>query len=187
VLSHFLVGVAASFVVRTNGSVAGVPDAIRNAVKTQAPEFAPDDVVPMDAAVAKTLRGRRMALEIASAFGALALLLAMAGVYGVLAYLVSQRVREIGIRVALGASRQSVLALIFRQGLLMVGVGLLCGFGAALAGSQWIKSFLFGTATHDVFIYAMTGALILLSSGVAIYIPARRAASIDPMTALRSE
>jgi putative ABC transport system permease protein len=187
VLSHFLVGVAASFAVRTNGSVAGVPDAIRNAVKTQAPEFAPDDLVPMDAAVVKTLRGRRMALEIASAFGALALLLAMAGVYGVLAYLVSQRVREIGIRVALGASRQSVLALIFRQGLLMVGVGLLCGFGAALAGSQWIKSFLFGTATHDVFIYAMTGVLILLASAVAIYIPARRAASIDPMTALRSE
>ncbi len=141
----------------------------------------------MDVAVTKTLRGRRMALEIASGFGVVALLLAMAGVYGVLAYLVSQRVREIGIRVALGASRESVLALIFRQGFAMVGIGLGCGFAAALVGSRWIKSFLFGTAPHDGFTYAMVGLLILLSSAIAIYIPARRAASVDPMQALRSE
>ena len=116
-----------------------------------------------------------------------ALLLAMAGVYGVMAYLVSQRVREIGIRLALGATRQQVFALVFGRGLWMVGAGLLAGSAAALLAVRWIQSFLFGVTTHDPLTYVLVGAVVLFASAVAVFVPARRAASIEPMEALRTE
>jgi ABC-type antimicrobial peptide transport system permease subunit len=100
---------------------------------------------------------------------------------------VAQRIREIGIRLALGATRQDVFALIARQGLVMVGTGIVAGwFGAVVAG-RWIRSFLFDTTPHDVMTYAVVGALIVVASAIAISLPARRAAKIDPMIALRYE
>jgi hypothetical protein len=98
-----------------------------------------------------------------------------------------QRVREIGIRLALGATRSNVFGLVARQGLWMVGVGLVLGWIGSLRAARWIHTFLFGTTAHDPLTYTLAGALVLLASVIAILLPARRAASIEPMEALRTE
>jgi putative ABC transport system permease protein len=186
-LSHFLIGLAASYAVRTSQNSATIASDIRSLVRAEAPEFAIDNLAPLQQAVQDTLRTQRLAMEITSAFGWIALLLSAAGLYGVLAYLVGQRVREIGIRLALGATRQNVFALIFRQGLWMVAAGLAVGWIGALFATRWIRSFLFGSATTHFSIYILVGLLVMLASGVAMFLPARRATRVDPMEALRYE
>jgi putative ABC transport system permease protein len=186
-ISKFLVTIAGSFAVRsTNGPTITAAD-IRNVVKSEAPGFAIDSLVPLSERVDGALKLRRLAVQITSVFAWIALLLSAAGLYGVLAYLVGQRVREIGIRLALGATRENVFALIVRQGLWMAGAGLLLGWLGAFFAGRWIGSFLFGITARDPLTYVLAGALILLASGVAIGLPARRAASIQPMEALRYE
>jgi predicted permease len=186
-VSHFLVTVAAAFVVRSSGDSAAVASEIRDVVKRQAPELAIDDLTPLSEKVQGALRTRRLAVEITSVFAWVALLLSAAGLYGVLAYLIGQRVREIGIRLALGATRSNVFGLVARQGLWMVGVGLVLGWIGSLLAARWIHTFLFGTTAHDPLTYTLAGALVLLASVIAILLPARRAASIEPMEALRTE
>ena len=154
---------------------------------SDAPEFAIDDLSPLDQMVQDQMKSQRLALEITSVFAWIALSLAAAGLYGVLAYLVGQRVREIGIRLALGATREQVFALIFGRGLWMVGLGLLVGSAAALLAGRWIQSFLFGVTPHDPLTYVLVGALVLVASALAVFVPARRAAAIEPMEALRNE
>src|SRR5262249_36813032 len=148
----------------------------RDIVKAEAPEFAIDNLGPLSEEVDIALRARRLSVEITSVFAWLALLLSAAGLYGVLAYLVGQRVREVGIRLALGATRENVFVLIAKQGAWMVGAGLLAGWAGALLASRWIRSFLWGTTTYDLSTYALAGGLIVLASAVAILFPARRAA-----------
>jgi predicted permease len=186
-LPHFLIGWAPSFAVRTKGSDGNIAQEIRNVIKSEAPEFATQDVVSMDEALRNQFRERRLTLQITSAFAWIALLLSAAGLYGVLTYLVGQRIREIGIRLALGATRHDVFALIARQGVLVVGAGIVTGWFAAVLAGHWIRSFLFGTTPHDVFTYAAVALVILVASTVAISLPARRAANVDPMIALRYE
>lgn len=186
-LTHFLVAIAASFVVRSNGDLSATAGDIRTVVKNEAPEFAIDDLAPLSQKIQGVLRTRQLAMEITSVFACVALLLSAAGLYGVLAYLVGQRAREIGIRLALGATRQNVFALVARQGLWMVGAGLLLGWIGALFAARWVRSFLFGTAARDPFTYTLVGVLVLIASAIAILLPARRAASIEPMEALRTE
>jgi predicted permease len=186
-LTHFLFGLAASYAVRTSQGSASVASDIRSLVRVEAPEFAIDNLAPLQQAVQDTLRTQRLAMEITSAFAWVALLLSAAGLYGVLAYLVGQRVREIGIRLALGATRRNVFALVFRQGLWMVAAGLAVGWMGALLATRWIRSFLFGGATTHFSIYMLVGLLVMMASGVAMFLPARRATRVDPMVALRYE
>ncbi|HWZ81284.1 MAG TPA: ABC transporter permease [Terriglobales bacterium] len=186
-LTHFMVGVAASFVVRSSGDAGQVAGDVRNVVKSEAPEFAIDNLKPLSDGVQATLRTRQLAVQITSAFAWIALLLSAAGLYGVLAYLVGQRVREIGIRLALGATRPNVFALVVRQGLYMVGAGLTLGWIGALLAGRWIGSLLFGTTPHDPLTFTLAGALVFAVSAIAILLPARRASSIEPMEALRVE
>jgi predicted permease len=176
-----------SFAVRVNGHNQTIASEIRSIVKTEAPEFAIDNLIPLNEAVQNVLATRLRAAEITSTFAWIALLLSAEGLYGVLAYLVGQRVREIGIRLALGATRENIFALIFRQGLWMVGTGLALGGIGALLASRWIRSFLFGTTAHDPATYGAVGLLVVFASAVAVFLPARRAASIEPMEALRTE
>jgi predicted permease len=187
VLTHFLVAVATSFAVRSNRDLAETAGDIRAVVKSEAPEFAIDDLTPLNEKVQRVLRTRRLAVEITSVFAGVALALSAAGLYGVLAYLIAQRIREIGIRLALGATRENVFVLVARQGLWMVGAGLVFGWLGALVVARWIRSFLFGTSAHDPLTYTLAGALVLFASAIAILLPARRAAFIEPMEALRTE
>jgi putative ABC transport system permease protein len=121
------------------------------------------------------------------AFGAIALILAAIGLYSVLAYAVSLRSREIGIRVALGAEPSSVAGLILRQGLALTLIGLATGLAGAFALTRFMQSLIFGVSAFDVSTFAEVSVLLIAVSLLASFVPARRAARIDPMEALRSE
>jgi ABC-type antimicrobial peptide transport system permease subunit len=121
------------------------------------------------------------------AFAALALLLAGVGLYGVVSYSVGQRTREIGIRVALGATLRSVVRMTMKQGLELASAGLFIGLAAALALTRLLQSLLFETSPHDPLIYGAVAVGLLGVALLACWLPARRAAKIDPMIALRAE
>jgi putative ABC transport system permease protein len=118
-------------------------------------------------------------------FGAVALVLSAVGTYGVLAFGLTQRVREFGIRQALGADRRAILSLVLKQGLRTAGIGLAVGVAGALAFTRYLESLLFGVQARDVAVLTGVTALLLVVALVASYIPARRATAIDPMEALR--
>lgn len=185
-LAHFLIGIAGSFAVRATGTSVTADD-IRSIVAREAPALSIDDLGLLQQAVEDNLKTKRIAMQIASAFGWVALALSTAGIYGVLAYLVGQRTREIGIRLALGATRGNVYRLVLRQGFFMLAGGLFVGWLAALVTGRWIQSFLFGTSSRDPGTYVLAGALILLAGSAAMFFPAYRAATVDPMVALRCE
>jgi macrolide transport system ATP-binding/permease protein len=129
----------------------------------------------------------RMASKLASALGLLALLLAALGIYGVMSYSVSQRTREIGIRVALGADRRAVLRLVFGQGLRLLAVGVAVGVAGGAAVSRLVSSLLYGLSQFDPFTYAGVSLFLALIALLACYVPALRATKVDPMVALRTE
>jgi macrolide transport system ATP-binding/permease protein len=129
----------------------------------------------------------RTASLLATGLGLLALLLAAVGLYGVMAYSVSQRTREIGIRVALGARRQDVLWLVLRQGMRMIGIGIVIGVAGGAAVSHALSAMLFGLSPLDPIAYLSVSMFLSAVALLACYFPARRAASVDPMTALRQE
>ncbi len=130
---------------------------------------------------------QRVALWVAGSLGTVALLLALLGIYGVTAFSVAQRTREIGVRAALGASRGQILRPVIRQGLVLAALGVLLGSVAAAAVTRLVAGLLYGVAPTDVVAFA-GAALVLAAAAVAgSWIPARRAAAVDPASALRSE
>jgi putative ABC transport system permease protein len=141
----------------------------------------------MDAMLAATAQQRRFVLTLFEAFGLVALVLAAIGIYGILSGSVTERTREIGVRSALGATRADILALVLRQGMAMTTLGVGIGLCGALAVARALDAMLFGVSWLDRLTYLGATTLLFLVSGVACFIPARRAASIDPMQALRTE
>ena len=135
--------------------------------------------------MALSLDGRRAPAALLAVFGAVAVALAAIGIYGVLAFGVAQRVRELGIRQALGADRRSILSLVMTQGLRPVSAGLGLGLLGALALTRSLQSLLFGVGRYDPGVFVGVTALLLAVALAASYIPARRATKIDPMAALR--
>ncbi|MGH9605006.1 MAG: ABC transporter permease [Terracidiphilus sp.] len=119
--------------------------------------------------------------------GAMALLLGMVGIYGVISYSVTQRRREIGIRMALGAQREAILGMFVREGLLLTGIGVVCGMAVAFAAMRLMRSLLFGVSPYDPLTYAAITLGIFATAWLACWLPARRAAAVDPMNALRTE
>lgn len=128
-----------------------------------------------------------MITELSGAFGILAIVLVCIGLYGIMAYAVSARTNEIGIRIALGAQRSGVLWLVLRQSLLLVVIGVAVGVPVVFAAGKWIASLLFGVKPADPVALALAIALMFVVGIFACYIPARRAMRVDPMVALRHE
>jgi putative ABC transport system permease protein len=133
------------------------------------------------------LARQRFIIQFLGAISAIALVIAIAGIYAVIAYTVSRRTTEIGIRMALGARRPDVLRLILVQGARIVGIGLLLGVGGAFAVGRGIESMLYQTSAHDPVILAAVTLLFAAVAALACWVPARRATRVDPMVALRSD
>jgi predicted permease len=169
--------------------IAGDPAPVFTELRAQARSA--DRSVPLfgmrtlDAQIGETLSTERMLATVSTILGALAIVLAMVGLYSVLANAVAQRAREIGIRMALGAARTQVIGMVMRDTLRMVLVGVLVGIPVSLAASRWIASFLYGVRAQDPFTYLAIAALVIAAGFVAAYIPSRRASRVDPMVVLR--
>jgi predicted permease len=173
--------------VRSTLAAEAVAAAVRRELQAIDPTLPVFGVQSMEALLAQQTSAGRFASLLLGVFAAVALLLAAVGLYGVLAFVVSLRQREIGIRLALGATRRRVLAGVMRQGLRLVGVGLAIGLLAAAGSTRWISSLLFGVGAHDPAVFAGVPAVLLAVAALASWAPARRAAGVDPQQALRSE
>jgi ABC-type antimicrobial peptide transport system permease subunit len=158
---------------------------VRAAVQSIDPEQPIADVRTMDQWVLRSLENRRTPMLLLGLFGAVALILSAVGIYGVLAFAVAQRVREFGIRQALGADRRAILSLVLKQGVATAGIGIVLGLAGALSLSEYLQSLLFGMGSRDIAVFAGVTALLLVVAVLACYIPARRATEVDPMVALR--
>jgi predicted permease len=159
--------------------------AVRAAVRSIDPEQPLSDVRTMDQWVARSLQTRRTPMALLALFGAVALVLSAIGIYGVLAFGVAQRVREFGIRQALGADSGSILTLVLSQGLRTAGLGVVLGLAGSFALTRYLQSLLFGVGTHDLTVFGAVTLLLMLVAAVACYVPARKATRVDPMVALR--
>jgi ABC-type antimicrobial peptide transport system permease subunit len=176
-----------SLVVRTSGAAAALAPSIKRAVWSVDANQPIERIVTMDALIAKTASQRRFALVVIETFAFAALLLAALGIYGVLSGRVTERMREIGVRSALGATRGSILGLIVRQGMSLTLIGVVIGLVGATAATRGIMTLLFGVSRLDPVTYF---AVVLLLAGVAMiacWLPAWRAARVDPAITLRSE
>jgi putative ABC transport system permease protein len=181
-----LLATVVNFVVKTHGDLP-VAAEMRSVFHQTAPGFALDSFQTMQEAVEKNTFNHRLGLYLVGSFAGLAIAMVVAGLYGVLSQLVGYRRREIGVRMALGATRQSVAQMILRQGSILIGAGLVAGLFLSVACAQLLKSFLYEVQPMDLGTYVVV-ALTLLGIGLfAAFLPARRAASIEPMEALRNE
>jgi putative ABC transport system permease protein len=176
-----------SFVVRSNLPTTALFPAIKAAVHEVDPEQAVSRLRPVSELVSDSVARYRFSMLLLTVFGALALIIAAVGVYGVMAYAVSQRTRELGIRLALGASRSSVRYLVLGRGLGMAALGIGIGLAGALALTRLLVSQLFGVSPTDPEVLAAAAATLAAVSAVACFIPAFRATRVDPVIALRSE
>jgi ABC-type antimicrobial peptide transport system permease subunit len=173
--------------VRTTGDPAALAPQVAKEIRALDPDLPLYHLRPMAARVGESLARQRFAMLLLSAFAAVALALAAIGIYGVMAYLVGQGTREIGIRMALGASQRSVLAMIVRHGMTVALAGAAIGVVGALALSRVMRTMLFGVQGSDPLTFVAVSLLLAAIAFVATYLPARRAARIDPMISLRSE
>jgi putative ABC transport system permease protein len=173
--------------VRASGSLGPVISQMRREIQAIEPNLPVADTEKMTETIATSLYAPRMGAMLLTVFGGLALLLASLGIYGVLAFSIARRTREIGIRVALGADRRSVTTLVLREGMSLVGLGLAIGLVAGLYLSQSLKMFLFDVSSRDLTTFAIVPCVLVAVALLACYVPARRALRVDPLTALRAE
>ena len=178
---------AQSFVVRAHGDPAKLASAIKTAIWSVDKDQPIVRVATMGSLLASSEAQRRFALTLFEAFGIVALALAAVGVYGVLSGGVTERMREIGVRAALGASRRSILMLVLRHGMMLTGIGVLIGLLGAVAASRIVVSLLYGVSRFDPITYLLVIALLAVVSGIACWLPAWRAAQVDPSITLRAE
>lgn len=160
---------------------------IRDAVRQQNNQNVISNAQTMNEVIADSLGQRRFAMIVLGSFAAAALLLASLGIYGVISYLVGQRTHELGIRVALGATRRQILALVLGQGLKMTLAGVAVGLVAAFGLTRLMRTLLFGVGATDPATFAIIAVLLTVIAVLACYVPARRATKVDPLIALRNE
>jgi putative ABC transport system permease protein len=174
-------------VVRTSRAPKAVAAEIRSALHAIDPNLAASDIETMGQLESAASASRRFQTSLLTIFAAIALSLAVVGLYGLMAYSVGRRTREVGIRMALGAQRSDVVMLVLKKAALLLALGLLSGLVASWFATRTIQAFLFGVGRHDPITILSVCALLAISGLIAALIPARRAASIDPMQALRAE
>jgi putative ABC transport system permease protein len=176
-----------SVVARTNAGEAAVAAAVREAVKSLDPELPIDEVSTIERVLDNATGQPRFRAVLVAAFAVAALLLAAVGLYGLISYTVTQRVPEIGVRIALGATPLQVARVIVAQGLRLAGIGVAIGIAGALAVARLIEGVLFSISATDPAVYVSLAMMLLVITAFACYLPARRAMRVDPMTALRAE
>jgi predicted permease len=177
----------AVLVLRTAGAPESLAAPLRGAVKTVDPTLPLYDVLTMQEVIDKSLASRRLNLWLLGFFAAVALVLAATGLYGVISYLVAQRTREIGVRMALGAQKSDVQGLVLRQAAALAGFGILLGVAGALAFTRVLDSLLYGVSSRDPLTFAALSALLAAVALLASWVPARRASRVSPMVAIRAE
>jgi putative ABC transport system permease protein len=176
-----------TMMVKTKGRPEDFAASARQAVREidgALPAFA---VAPLKEVVTESVAQRRFSMLLLAVFAMVALFLAAVGLYGVVAYAVSQRTQEIGLRMAIGAQRGDVLRMVLTGGMKLALVGVVLGIGIALAVARYLKSLLFEVTPFDAWSYAATATVLLAVSALACYVPARRATAVDPLVALRTE
>jgi predicted permease len=176
-----------SLIVRTKGDPAASIGAVRGAVQSVERNLPTANLRPMRELLAQSLFPARVGALLLAGFGLLALVLASIGLYGVMSYSVSRRTREIGIRMALGAQRGDVLRLVLREGMTLVGAGVVVGLAAAFATTRLLAGFLYGVSPTDPLAFAGIALLLTAVALVASFLPARRASRVDPMVAFKYE
>jgi putative ABC transport system permease protein len=176
-----------TLVIRTKGDAANVAASARNVIQTIDPEQPVSDVRTLESVLGKSIAKARFSTLLLTVFAGVALVLAAVGIYGVISYLVTQRLHEIGVRMALGAQAGDVLKLVLRNGMVLALVGVLIGLGGAFALTRVMTTLLFGITPTDAVTFGTVSALLLLVALFACYIPARRATKVDPLMALRYE
>jgi ABC-type antimicrobial peptide transport system permease subunit len=177
----------ASLFLRTSRPAEELIPALRTKLKEIDPTIFVYDAGSMEKAVGSSFDNRRAVMLLLAAFAGLALFLSSLGIYGVLAYDVSQRTREIGVRGAIGASHGQIVGLILKQGLWKAGIGVVIGLVGAYFLSRYMTTMLFGVKPTDPAVYAVVSLVLIGVALLASYLPARRAAKIDPLVALRDE
>ena len=178
---------AGNVIVHYRGDPAAVSDALRQTLKSINPDIPILSMRSYQDELSENFLQEELVVRLTSLFGMLALVLASIGLYGVTAYAVARRTSEIGIRMALGASRGSVLKMIIENALTQAGIGLAIGLPLAYFGGSLVRHSLYQTSAFQPVVLLVVIALLLVSATAAALIPARRAASIDPMKALRTE
>jgi putative ABC transport system permease protein len=174
-------------VIRTQGEPLALAQAVRNAIREVDPAQPADQIATMEDRIALVSGPRRSTMLLLGLFAGVAVLLAAIGIYGVISYSVSQRTHELGVRLALGAGRGEVLRLVMRGGLLLALAGILIGSVASYWLTRLIAAQLYEVSPTDPLTFVLVAGVLLAVALLACYLPARRAAALDPMAALRSE
>ena len=182
ILSSFM-----NIAIRTNLPPTVAEKTIHSAIQAIAPDIAMEGFKSMDDVVDDSMGSQTLAARLLGIFGFAALVIAVAGIYGLLSYTVSQRTREFGVRIALGSPQNSVLWLVLRHALVLLAIGVAAGIAIAVAASGIMRAFIYGFHGYDIFTVFAVAAILALCGLAASYIPARRAAAVNPIEALRTE
>jgi len=177
----------AGLVVRTTGDPGAMSKSIAAAIHSVNPDVPLEEIRTMDEIVRQSLVEDRFMTGLYASFAGVALLLAAVGIYGVMAFFVAQRTHEIGLRIAFGASQDHVLSLVLKEGLLLASIGLGFGMVGAFFAGRALRGLLYGVASLDSVAFSAVAVTLFAAAFIACYIPARRAAKVDPMVALRCE